>query len=61
MGPTMIKCVEKNNRVDPMAGAKGLQHRCLFGTDLCVYDWFTAKVLRALIARKHERTEHATV
>lgn len=51
MGPTMIKCAE-NNRVDPTAGAGGLQHLCLFGTDLCVYDRFTAKVLRALTARK---------
>lgn len=60
MGPTMIKCAEKNNSVDPMAGARGLQHLRLFCTDLCVYDWLTAKVLRAVTARNCKRTDHAT-
>lgn len=52
MGPAMIKRAEQNNRADPMAGAGGLQHRCLFCTHLCVYDRFAAKVLRALAARR---------
>lgn len=52
MGSAMIKCTEKNNRADPMAGARGLQHFCLLCTHLCVYDRFAAKVLRALAARR---------
>lgn len=60
VGPTVIKCAEKNNTVDPMAGARGLQHLCLFGTDFACMTGFTAKVLRALTAHKREHTEHAT-
>lgn len=49
MGPAMIKCAEENIRVDPMAGARGLQHRCSFCTDLCVY----GRVCRKGVACSH--------
>ncbi|CAB1421477.1 unnamed protein product [Pleuronectes platessa] len=47
----MIKCAEKNNSVDPMAGAGGLQ------PEVHTYERVVAEALRALAARS---AQHAT-